>query len=540
MSLTYEHERMLHASMHRALRRACAFDLRHLVGRLFIRGGLACALFLSVPADAQEGADDAPTALSRLQVAVLASDVDEIAALEREGVHISNLGPEARRIMALAATDADFRTIRALYRIGRETLDLPDHRGYTPVMLALEAGQVPNALALKYLGADLGVIADDGMSAQVLAELVGSDAFDMPAGADVVPTYRMHRDDANAILLLAAEVGNLDSIKLALEEGADPAARAPNGWSALMLAALAGRVDSVSEIVSALNKARRNGARRHVATLIREIDFDPVQAALVGGSGSSNNVLRILQLLRESVFDGKLPEERIPLYRMAALNIGMSGVIVDNHFPAERQVEFLPPLEYDLPYGIASDRDGWMQVQRILQAEGLYSGAIDGVPGPQTFSALIAYVAPLEQILVDRGAEATRRARQREYQTADGEGRRYGEGQFFTGEMGSIVGYGTNPTVNRIIGEGGYQYIYRLPTRSDDQMPASVIQERPSNNLVRNFSVPLLDTVLLIRRESGATILHLRDGDAPEARPRHTFRVNQTNTRVQPAASYPG
>ncbi|WIY52425.1 peptidoglycan-binding domain-containing protein [Devosia sp. YIM 151766] len=73
--------------------------------------------------------------------------------------------------------------------------------------------------------------------------------------------------------------------------------------------------------------------------------------------------------------------------------------------------EFLPPLEYDLPFGMPADRNGWRQVQQKLQAAGFYDAAIDGIPGEKTHAALLAYMENLEQSLVDRGIEAIRRGK---------------------------------------------------------------------------------------------------------------------------------
>jgi hypothetical protein len=73
--------------------------------------------------------------------------------------------------------------------------------------------------------------------------------------------------------------------------------------------------------------------------------------------------------------------------------------------------EFLPPLKYELPFGMAADRNGWRQVQQKLQTAGFYDAAIDGIPGEKTHAALQAYLESLEQIVVDRGTEAIKRGK---------------------------------------------------------------------------------------------------------------------------------
>lgn len=104
-----------------------------------------------------------------------------------------------------------------------------------------------------------------------------------------------------------------------------------------------------------------------------------------------------------------------------------------------RDPEFLPPLEYGLPYGLANDRDGWRQVQQVLQTAGLYDAPIDGLPGPQTYAALQAYLESFEQILVDRGAEAIRRGKNAAPWRDDHPGSGYGTSGEWAGEFRRVA-----------------------------------------------------------------------------------------------------
>src|SRR5690606_30741235 len=146
------------------------------------------------------------------------------------------------------------------------------------------------------------------------------------------------------------------------------------------------------------------------------------------------------------IFGGRFKGERVSNYRATAKNIGYDAAFIDRYFSGVDEPEFLPPLEYALPVGSPPDKEGWMEGQRILKEEGLYSASIDGIPGEATMSALLAYILPLEQILIDRAEQAARRAEQASFQTVTSNQPRYGKlpVRGFFGEVWNeqIGGYG--------------------------------------------------------------------------------------------------
>lgn len=82
----------------------------------------------------------------------------------------------------------------------------------------------------------------------------------------------------------------------------------------------------------------------------------------------------------------------------------------DETFHKASARQFLPPLEYGLPVGLASDRLGWVEVQHILQSRGLMEVDLNGAPDAATLKALRVYLDPLAERLVARVELAEARA----------------------------------------------------------------------------------------------------------------------------------
>src|SRR5690606_14853311 len=106
------------------------------------------------------------------------------------------------------------------------------------------------ANTLKELGADLSAVSNDGYSAAVLAEIVGATGFE--GEASKAAGFRLTKQEATQILLLASELGSRDNVELALGQGADVYAKAANGWTPVMLAALGGHADIVQMLARAM------------------------------------------------------------------------------------------------------------------------------------------------------------------------------------------------------------------------------------------------------------------------------------------------
>jgi len=386
----------------------------------------ALAMGLAIPgapAHAENAATADPIAI---QLAIRGHDEAALAALAQQGARLSDLGAAGPELVALAARLGTPETLRLLHRMGGE-IDLEDADGYTPIMRALEARRIDNALALKDLGARLDVVSEDGLSSAALAEMAGLSGFGeapAPASAPMPP------DAANRLLLLSSEFGDVEAVGAALERGAAADARAENGWSAVMLAALGGH----AAIVERLALAIADPSRRADTAIMEAGPVDAVMAALVGeGRGDAGRVAATLEAIRTFVLERDLTDDERRRYRQIARNIGYDPRFIDAHFPGDDPPPFLPALEYELPFGIASDREGWIKVQAVLRDAGLYRGAIDGVPGDQTLTALLAYVVPLEKLLADRDEQAVRRAAGRTATETAGPG--YGETLLAIGEV---------------------------------------------------------------------------------------------------------
>jgi hypothetical protein len=469
----------------------------------------------------------AQTMVGQLQSAILRNDAEQLAAFSKVGFNLPLLGDDGRRLMFLAAEEAQETTIDALIGLGGD-VNARDDMGYTLVMAALAAGNLDNALLFRHRGVKLDAVGHDGHSAETLAEFIGAEGFESGRTAAVLT---LDQAQADRLLLLAVEHSDLEGANLALANGASVGASASNGWSAMMLAALAGDEDILSLLVSELERDGADGLAIERNRTVGEDKFDVVLAALVGEGGGPEpdhqKVVELLDRLRTDLFDGSFPAGRVRLYRSVAERIGYDLSVValalQLDADAERGVEqgplpeFLPALEYDLPFGIPSDREGWLKVQRTLKAEGLYDGNIDGIPGPGTYSALLSYIEPLQQILADRAIEAIRRSSDRGDQ--DKASSRFGydvvgdyAGEYRTTRIDAReqqvpAGY----TGHAVFGETRVLANLQFTFGGDAQLKCTYTNDDP---IVRGsiFRCPFLDGVMSLTSTNDSTYLSLNFG----------------------------
>ena len=123
------------------------------------------------------------------------------------------------------------------------------------------------------------------------------------------------------ILLKAVEFGDLDSVHFALGHGASASARAANGWTPLMFAALGGHADIVRHLVTT---GAAGGGDGPLPTVDDKIDA--VVAALVGGAKREES--RVDELVCSIARTRNLAPD-LPRYRMVASRLGYSDAFLD-------------------------------------------------------------------------------------------------------------------------------------------------------------------------------------------------------------------
>lgn len=336
--------------------------------------------------------------ISRTDAAVMAAaradDLDTLKQLAETGLDLASVEHDGINLVTIAAMRGSPEMLAFLAAQGVD-LNLKDTESYTPVMRALEQARIDNALKLQELGASLDGITEDGYSVRVLAEVAGLEDF---GPEPPPPSLQLSPDAADTILLKAAEFGDFDSVRFALDHGASVSARAANGWTPLMIAALGGHADIVRHLVTAGAAGDGDGPLPTVDGKI-----DAVVAALVGGARRDENSVDELLC---AISDTKNLARDMPRYRMVASRLGYSETFLEKHFPSDD----LPPLEIDLPYPQTGYPAAWRILQKHLQEKGVYKGTADGILGDQTLIALQTYFQPLLERLVQRSATAAARA----------------------------------------------------------------------------------------------------------------------------------
>lgn len=355
---------------------------------------LAIVSFLAAlvaPGQAQENRSAQAT---KAWTGVYMDRVDLLEEASASGADLASIEHDGQNLISIAAVRASPAVLEYLAGQG-VGINLKDSDGYTPIMRALEQGRVDNALKLRDLGALLEGVTEDGYSVRVLAEVVGLDDFGPePPGQDIL----LSQEIANDILLKAVEFGDMESVRFALDNGADMSAKARNGWTPVMIAALAGRADMVKLLAE-------KGALGPADEPLYSVDgaVDAVIAALVGKQNGPDRVDAVLKAIAAHKYFGA----KSALYHMIATRQGYDADFLSRHFPHDD----LPPLEFDLPLITSNDPESWSELQQALRKKGLYEGTIDGVPGAGTFSALAGYLSVLEPVLAQRSATASARAR---------------------------------------------------------------------------------------------------------------------------------
>jgi len=332
--------------------------------------------------------------------ALIAGTLTELTEFSSEQAPLDDFRIFDQSVLLYAARNFD-RDRLAVIIDGHDSLDIVDDTGTTAVMHALMAGRVENALLLFQHGASLEGVNDQGYSVRVLAEELGMEFG--PEYATAFPALPVPSEDANEILLLAAEAGDMALIEWALTLGADLAAQARNGLQAAHLAALGGHAEVFDSLLSHAMAPSAWSVLPGTSGDLSVIDF------VIAGEGGGDRSRAVTMLRRAAASASLSPiiEAGLPQFRGAMARVGYDGAQIAEALGVAPPT----PLVIDIP---ASGRAGgptaedWRALQRFLHERGLYDAEIDGVVGRGTLRGVILHVL-VEHVpaLID-GTEAAR------------------------------------------------------------------------------------------------------------------------------------
>lgn len=157
-------------------------------------------------------------------------------------------------LLEAAAAPGD-AAVREYLRRGADPNTRDERTGFTPLMVAATAGNLPAALALLHAGADVHARGRDGATPLLMALPSGNQALAtalIAAGADV----NARRADGTTPLTWAARWGKTELVKTLLERGADPRIRGAEGKTAREWAAQAHHPDGVRLLAEAEQRRR--------------------------------------------------------------------------------------------------------------------------------------------------------------------------------------------------------------------------------------------------------------------------------------------
>lgn len=182
----------------------------------------------------------------------------------------------------------------------------------------------------------------------------------------------------------------------------------------------------------------------------------------------------------------------------------------------------LPSPKAGMLVGVRENKKAWKDVQRVLQKEGFYDGAIDGLPGPQTYRGMYAYYEPLIADLWTNCAKATKRTRygivagnygQVVYQAMKAKLSTYQNAPLWTGEFQSLDGqsrlngYGST-SIEMDGGDDQNHCVFVEQLFGDETMEFGLVR-RPGSTVHTLLHVPLFDRWLLFEFQEDKTSISL-------------------------------
>jgi ankyrin repeat protein len=182
--------------------------------------------------------------------AVQLDNAREVALLLNRGFDPNTVNPQGVPALLKATQDQSFKVATVLADHPGTRVDPRSERNESPLMLAALRGDEALVQKLVARGAEVNKTgwtplhyAATGAQLRIMAFLIGAQA-DVDAGAP----------NGTTALMMAAMYGNAECVKLLLESGADPLIRNVQQLSALDFAQRAGRLDSAKLIEQVLHR----------------------------------------------------------------------------------------------------------------------------------------------------------------------------------------------------------------------------------------------------------------------------------------------
>jgi ankyrin repeat protein len=205
------------------------------------------ALSLLALAPAAAGAAAIPGAPALLD-AVERGDADNVRLLLEQGANVNGSAPDGTTALHVAVQREDRTLVDLLLRAGADTKAV-NRYGVAPLFVAVTAGNAPIVERLLTAGADPKAALPEGETALMTASRTGN--------ADVIRVLLARGADPNATeslrgqtaLMWAAAENHGTAIKALATAGAKIDARSSGGFTPLLFAVRAGRIDSVRALL---------------------------------------------------------------------------------------------------------------------------------------------------------------------------------------------------------------------------------------------------------------------------------------------------
>lgn len=275
-------------------------------------------------------ADNITPAEAAVITFILDGDIDGLVENLGDERYLSLAKVDGTPLLVLAAREATPETVRAL-ATKVQSLDETDQDGNTAIMAALESGRVENAKVLRSLGASLAGVNKRGATVRYLAELHGIDDLG-PRQETVVSLPTVEASEADVLMLLATEAGDIQLVQAMLAQGAALGALAENDLSALHLAALGGH----REVFSILIDQFESSSPADRLTIMANSDVSVVEALIAGeGNGDHTIVDAMLDILEASDALRHDKRARASDYARFMRNIGYPEAMIRKHFSTQ-------------------------------------------------------------------------------------------------------------------------------------------------------------------------------------------------------------